>query len=247
MVEDYSEVDYALWKIQNDPNQWRRDEDQAHVEGLTQKMEDLLFYGSIGTDPAAFDGLATRFNSLNRSPNGDSTWKPHVLGAGGSGGDTTSVYILEMGKNKVFGIYPKNLPGGLNIEDLGKHTVNLNTLAAPKYMEALRTHFSWYMGLVVKDERCVQRYANIEVTGSVNTFDEDVLIRLLERLPGGGESPGTVILVGFAIKEYLNIRAKDKQNVRYEADAIWGPNVTKFRGVPVIRAERIIEAESAVT
>jgi len=247
MVEDYSEVDYALWKIQNDPNAWRQDEDQAKVEGLTQKMEDLILYGSLASDPAAFNGLAVRFNEIDRYPNGDTTWQPHVLDQGGSGGDTTSVWILELGKNKVFGIYPKNLPGGLHIEDLGKHTANTNTLATPKYMEVLRTHFAWYMGLVVKDERCVQRLANIEVTGSSNIFDEDNAIRMINRLPSGGAAPGTVMLVSASVKEYLDIRAKDKTNVRYLPDNVWGGNITVFRGIPVYKAEMLDETETEVT
>lgn len=247
MVEDYSEVDYSLWKIQNDPISWRQDEDQAKVEGLTQKMEDLVLYGNLATDPGGINGLTTRFNSLNRRPNGDTTWPIHIINQGGGGGDTTSVWVMEMGKNKVYGIYPKNLPGGLSIEDLGKVTVNTNTLATPKYMEALRTHFAWYFGLVVKDERCVQRLCNVEVSGTTNVFDEDNLIRLINRLPSEGTAPGTIILVSMTVKEYLDIRAKDKNNVRYESDNVWGGMVTKFRGIPVYRAEKLSETETEVT
>ena len=247
MVEDYSEVDKALWAIQNDPNMWRQDEDQAKVEAMMQKMEDLLLYGNIATDPGAFNGLATRFNSLNRRPNGDSTWPVHVIGQGGSGGDTTSVWILEPGKNKLYGIYPKNLPGGLQIEDLGESKVNTNTLGSPKYMQALTTHFAWYMGLVVKDERCVQRLTNIEVSGTSNVFDEDNAIRLINRLPSSGSAPGTCMLVSATVKEYLDIRAKDKNNVRYEFSEAFGMEVTKFRGIPVLKAEMLDEDETEVT
>src|SRR4030042_2377143 len=120
MVEDYSEVDYALWKIQNDPNQWRQDADAAKAEVMTQKMENLFIYGSVGVDPSSFDGLAQRFNLSTRRPNGVSTTPYNVMLNGGSGSDVVSVWGLEMGKKKVYGIYPKNLPAGLQIEDLGK-------------------------------------------------------------------------------------------------------------------------------
>ena len=247
MVEDYSEVDYALWKIQNDPNSWRQGADEIKVEGLTQKMTDLLWYGNLATDPGAFNGFSIRFNEIDRAPNGDTTWPVHILDQGGTGSDLTSVWIFELGPNKCWGTYPKNLPGGLHIEDLGKVTVNTNTLGSPKYMEALRTHFAWYMGIVVKDERCVQRIANVEVTGTENIFDEDNAIRLLNRLPGGGSAPGTVMIVSSSVKEYLDIRAKDKNNVQYMPDNIWGGNITMFRGVPVYKSEMLDETETEVT
>jgi hypothetical protein len=247
MVEDYSEVDKALWKIQNDPNQWRQDEDAAHIEAMTQKMEDLFFYGSLATDPAAFDGLATRYNSLAKRPNGDTTRPYCVVSAGGSGGDTTSVWVLELGQRKVYGIYPKNLPAGLQIEDLGEDTKNTNTEAAPKYLQVLRSHFVWYAGLVVEDERCALRYTNIEVSGSDNIFDEDELIKLINNLPGKGSAPNTIILCSLSIKNYLDIRAKDKNNVQYTPDNVWGGSITRFRGIPVYIAEMIDETETAVS
>jgi len=247
MVEDYSEVDYALWKIQNDPNQWRQDEDGAKVEAMTQKMETLFISGTVATDPAAFDGLATRFSSSTKRPNGVSSTPYNVILNGGSGADVVSVWVLEMGKKKVYGIYPKNLPAGLQIEDLGKHTIEMSDspLTTRKLMEALRTHFAWHCGLVVEDERCVQRLANIEVSGTDNLFDEDNLIKLLNRLPGGGSAENTIILVTLDVKDYLDIRAKDKTNVQYTPDNVWGGNITRFKGVPVYISE-IMAAETAI-
>jgi hypothetical protein len=246
MVEDYSEVDYALWKIQNDPNTWRQQKDAAKVEAMGQKMEDLVIYGNLSTDPGAFNGLATRFNSTTARPNGNSSWPYNVVSEGGSGGDTTSVFVVQWGVGKIYGIYPKNHPGGLQIEDLGKVTINSGSEAAPKYYEGLRTHFAWYMGIAVEDERCIQRYCNIETSGAVNIFDEDVLITLLNNLPDRGAAPGTVIYAPRTICNQLDISAKDKVNVRYEPDNVWGGNVTMFRGIPVRLAEGIDETETAI-
>lgn len=245
MVEDYSKVDWNLWKIQNDPNTWRQQKDARKIEALTQKMESLMLYGSIATDPGAFNGLCTRFNSLTYSPNGDTTWPYNVVSAGGSGGDTTSVLVLQLGPGMVFGIYPKNLPGGLNIQDKGQIT-DMLTDTTVKYMEVLMTHFQWFAGLVVEDERCVQRYTNIEVTGTSNIFDEDALIGCINNLPDRGAHPGTVILAGRKICNQLDIRAKDKNNVNYGPDEVWGGTVTKFRGIPVLLAEKLLETETAV-
>ncbi len=242
IVEDYSKVDLALWKIQNDPNAWRQQKDQSKVEAMTQKMEDLIIYGNIGTDPAAFNGFATRFNSKTARPNADSTQPYNVVSAGGSGGDTTSIYVIQWGPGKCYGIFPKNLPGGLQIKDLGEIT----DISSGTYMQVLMSHFVWVMGIAVEDERCIQRYGDIEVTGTDYIFDEDQLIKSINNLPDGGAAPGTVIYCSRSIKNALDIRAKDKNNVQYLPDNVWGGTVTMFRGIPVRLAEMIDDTETAM-
>ncbi len=249
MVEDYSEVDYKLWKIQNDPNAWRQNKDARKIEAMTQKMEDLIIYGNIATDPGAFNGLATRFNSTSTRPNGSSDEPYNVVSASGTGSDTTSLYVIEWGVNKVYGIYPKNLPGGLQIEDLGKVTKNTGSEAAPKYLEVLRTHFSWDMGLVVEDERCVQRMVNIEYTGSTNTLDLSVLIDLVNQLPSMGDAANTVIYCNRQIKSQFDKLALDKTNGNFTQDAsgdIFGRRVTRFQGIPIRVAEMLDNTETAI-
>ena len=246
MVEDYSKVDYNLWKIQNDPNAWRQGKDSRKIEALTQKMEDLILYGNIGTDPGAFNGLAVRFNSLTRRPNGDTTWPYHVVSAGGSGSDTTSMFVIQPGQQSVYLTYPKNLPAGLNIQDKGQVT-DMITDTTVKYMEVLMTHFQWHLGLVVEDERCVQRYTNIEVSGTTNIFNEDDLIGVINNLPDRGSAPGTFIIAGRKILTQLDIAAKDKMNVNYMPDKAFGEMVTHFRGIPVYLAERLSETETVVS
>jgi hypothetical protein len=246
MFEDYSRVDKALWGIQNNPNQWRTAQNMRKVEAMAQSIETTLLYGNRGTDPSSINGICTRFNSLTRRPNSSSTEPYHVVSAGGSGGDTTSVILVEPGPMKVSLIYPKNMPAGMQIEDRGQQTVNLGSEASPMLLEMLVTHFVQFIGLDIEDERCVQRYTNIEVSGSSNIFDEDQLIGMINNLPSMGEGPGTFILAGRKIKTQLDIRAKDKNNINYGPDNIWGPNVTKFRGIPVILDEMLSESETAV-
>lgn len=247
MIEDYSQIDKALWGIQNDPNRYRSDKDMLKMEAMTQKVENELLYGNMATDPGSINGLMTRFNSLTTYPNGDSSWPYNVVSAGGSGGDTTSVLIIEPGVGKCNLIYPKNTVAGIQIEDRGQQTINTNSLASPKYMEALVTHLMVYLGIVVEDERCIQRLANIEVSGTANIFNEDLAIGMINQLPSMGQAPGTFMAVTRKIKTQLDIRAKDKNNVDYGFNEAWGGNVTTFRGIPVVLAEKLSEAETAVS
>lgn len=253
MFEDYSEVDYALWKIQNDPNAWRQSQDRRKVEGLTQKLETTLFYGNYSTvDPGGFNGLATRFNTKTSRPNSDTSWPYNTYDGGGTTGVVTSIWLVEFGPKKVFGIYPPNFPGGLKIEDKGQVTKEAGyaqTTAGALY-EVLRTHFVWMIGLMVEDERCVQRYANVATTGSSNIFDEEVLITLKNQLPGAGEDPGTVILVNRTVKTQMDIRAvTQKMNTYFIQEPtgdVWGRPVTRFQGIPVLVAEMIVNTETAI-
>ena len=96
-------------------------------------------------------------------------------------------------------------------------------------------------------ERCVQRIANIETSGTTNIFDEDQLIGAINNLPDGGADPSTTIFVTRSIKTQLDIRAKDKNNVRYGSSEVWGENVTMFRGVPVVMSEVMTDTETAVS
>jgi hypothetical protein len=247
MFEDYSEVDYALWKIQNNPNAWRQGQDRRKIEGLGQSLETKILYGTLATDPSGFNGLATRFSSLSTYPNGDSTWDYNVVGGGGTTAYCTSIYAIEFGPEKVYGIYPKNLAAGLQFEDLGKVT---KEWGSNKLSEVLRSHFTWFMGLEIDDERCVQRYANIEarVGYTANIFDPEVMVDMKNRLPSMGEAPGTFIFCNRRIKTQMDIQALNKSNGYFTQDPagdIWGRPVTRFQGIPVMVAEMITNTETA--
>jgi len=247
MVEDYSEVDKVLCDMQNDPSSWRAERDSMKVEAMTQKAEALILYGSLATDPGAFVGLTPRANSLTHYPNDDSTWDYNVVSAGGT--SAASIWVIEWGEGKIFGIYPKNLPAGIKIEDLGEVTVLTNSLTAPKYMQAYRTHLALYFGINVEDERCMQRICNVTATGASTIFNPDDLITMINRLPSSGESGSTVIYVPRAIKTQMDIAAYDKSNALYTVSPdgdVFGRPVTRFRGIPVKVAETMSIAETTV-
>jgi len=258
LFEAYSEVDYELYRIQNSPDMWRMDQDLNHIEGFRQLMESLLFYGNLQQDPGSFNGLATRFNNLESYPNGDTSWLPNVWNNGATTGPCTSAWFLELGKMKVYGIYPPNTPGGLMIENLGEMTKELPaaTGSGPSLnsmYQVLRTHLTWRMGLQVNDERCVQRIANINpVALSSNNFDENIFIEAKNQLPGAGEAPGTVLLMNRQLKTEVDIRAVSQKLNAYtffsanEVD-VFGRSVTKFQNIPILMTEKILNTETVVS
>lgn len=257
LFEDYSEVDKDLWEIQNEPNAWRADQDMNHVEGLFQLMESMLLYGSLSSNPGAFNGLATRFNNLTSVPNGDATWKPNVWTSGATSGSVTSAWMIEFGDDTVYGIYPPNTPAGLSVRDLGEVTKELasatGSTGANYLYQVLRTMLRWYLGIQIADERCVQRIANINPAAlSSNNFDENVFIQAKNWLPRGGEAPGTVILVNRDLKTQIDIRAVSQKINTYflppgdNSMDVFGKAVTKFQNIPIYTAEKILSTETVV-
>jgi hypothetical protein len=257
LFEDRSEVDKALWMIQNDPNAWRADQDMNHVEGLFQLMESTLIYGNLATNPGAFNGLATRFNTTASYPNGDTSWQPNVWKGGATNGSVTSAWMIEFGDDSVYGIYPPNTPAGLSVEDLGQYTKqlasSLGTIGINAMYEVLGTLLTWYMGIQIADERAVQRIANINPTIlSANNFDENVFIAAKNQLPRGGEGSGTVILVNRALKTQIDIRAVSQKlnaytNFNANETDVFGRSVTKFQNIPIYVAEKILSTETVLS
>lgn len=258
LFEDYSEVDKEQCLIQNNPTSWRMDQDANHIEGFRQTMESAVWYGSLATTPGGFNGLSTRFNNLESYPNGDISWQPNVWNGGLASGNATSIWVIEFGKDKVYGIYPKNTTAGLMVEDLGESTKEFatSTTGGPtlnKLMQVYRTHFRWFMGMQVNDERCAQRIANLNPTAlASNDFDENVLVEAKNQLPSMGESPSTAIFMNRLMKTQVDIRAvSQKINTYFTQDMVtgdvWGRAVTRFQGIPIFVSEKILSTETVVS
>lgn len=259
LFEDFSEVDKEECAIQNDPTAWRMDQDDNHVEGFKQSIESAFFYGSLSTTPGGFNGLATRFNNLESYPNGDTSWKPNVWNGGNAVSNANmSLWIIEFGKNKVYGLYPKNSTAGLMVEDLGESTKEFATSTAGgpslnKLLQVYRTHLRWWVGMQVADERCCQRIANLNPTVlASNDFDENILIQAKNYLPSAGENPATAIFVNRALKTQIDIRAvSQKLNTYFMQDQntgdVFGRPVTRFQGIPIFVAEMLTSTEPVVS
>lgn len=235
VLQDYSIVDKTLVDIASDPVKFRSDEDIAHVEGMSQTIASGIFYGSIATTPEAFNGFATRYNALSMS---------NVWGAEGTGSDTTSLWIIDWGPRRVHFLYPKGQTKIVQTEDLGVRPA-YDSSSNP--FEAYWTHFTISCGIFAHDDRCVQRIANIETSGTSNILDDDDIITALNQLPNPGQVGGARIYVNRTLKTQMEILAKDKTNVNYTSDNAFGEPVTRFRGVPVRLCEAILDTETAIS
>ena len=233
-LQSRSEVDKLLYDLAPDKAAYRTNEDMAFLEGLGQTFADTFVYGDVVANPEQFNGLDLRIQSKTAT---------NAVDGGGSGDDTTSIWVVQWGVNKVHFIYPRSSQIGIEMRDLGEQSVDGET-SSTKF-QALVTLFTLRAGLFVHDDRCIQRICNIESSGTSNTFDENDLITALNRLPYGGT--GAVIYCNETIKTQMDIRAKDKTNVNYTPGEAFGRPVTFFRGVPVRKVDAILDTETALS
>ncbi len=237
VLEDYSIVDKRLVDLASDPVKFRSDEDIAHVEGMSQTIATGIFYGDTDTTPEAFNGFSARYNLTSLS---------NVWSAGGTGSDTTSLWIVEWGPRKVHFLYPKGTTSVVSMKDLGVRPAYDSSSPSLPY-EAYWTHFAVACGVFVHDDRCIQRIANIETTGSSNILSDDDIITAMNQMPNPSTIAGTKIYVNRTLKTQLEILAKDKTNVNYTSDNAFGVPITRFRGVPVRLCEAILDTETAIS
>lgn len=234
MLDAISKNDVEYIHSFSNPTQARNDEAMAFVRGMSKTMAYSMFYANTIVSPEAFTGLAPRMDTLVTGGN--------VVGEGGSGGDTTSIFVVNWGKDTVTMLYPRGSKAGLEHINMGTQLVT--GISSSGDMRAYVDYFTWKAGLAVKDPKSIGRLANIEVTGVTNIFDEDNLITLLNRMNTG---PGTRIYCTQSILTQMEIRLKDKTNVHFtKADGIAPGFDMIFKRFPVRKVDQISETETAV-
>ena len=245
MMEAYAEIDKALADLNGNSAAFRMSEDLAHIEGMNQEFVRTLFYGDESVDPEKFTGLSPRFSSL-AAANGQ-----NILSGGGSGADNTSIWLVVWGPNTVHGIFPKGSKAGLQVEDLGRVTIeNIDGLGGR--MEGYRSHYRWDCGVVVRDWRYIVRIANIDVsdlsaTEATGAKIADLMTQAIELIPSLNVGR-PVFYVSRTIRSMLRRQIVNKTaNSTLSLDTIAGRKVVSFDGIPVRRVDGLLGTETAVS
>ena len=237
-LEGHSKIDEAILTAAPDKMLARSQEDLAFVEGLGQTHETNTFYGNIAQSEEAFDGFAVRsdYNANNLA---------NVQNSGGTGNYTTSLYIVEWGPRMVHYVYPKASQAGLETNDMGRVMLQ-DASNTGKYLFFWVTQFVMNCGLFIHDPRYVQRVCNIATTGSTGILNDNDLIASLNKMPKAGGGPTARIYANRNLKTQFDILAKDKTNVNYFVENVFGEPMTIFRTVPIRLAEALTNAEVAI-
>lgn len=246
MLEVYSEVDKDLADLNADTNQFRLNESQGFIEAMNQTVEENFFYGSKKTNPAAFDGLALRYNKLAAESDNDKAIGNWIIDAGGTGDTNTSIWFITWGDLHTHLLYPKGSSAGLQHEDKGQQT---KELADGKMYEVYRDLFKWNVGVSVRDYRSTCRIANIDVTklGTANAADLiDKMIDAYNQIEDYNKTGKTVIYCNRKIRTYLQKQAMNKENVYLTLSEYAGKPIVDFLGIPIKTCNKLLNTESAV-
>lgn len=231
-------------------NEFLVGEAAAFLEGLNQKFVKTLFYGDMGVDPGAIDGLNKRYNSLNP----DNPISRQVIDMGGTGPNLTSIWLIQWGDTATGLLYPKNTPAGIRMRMDNTILYDDAGGAFPGRM----IFFDWDMGLVVRDWRKIVRFCNIDMSALTTLVEQGAstpeAFRLRRALENGitllpsvsrGETFFYMNRVPLAM---LNILGGEKGNVNLTYDNPGGAPqpYTNILGIPVRRVDGLI-AETQVT
>jgi len=259
-LTDYSIVDKRIALIGDDERVHRMIEDQAHIEGFSQKVANDIFYANENTNPAGFTGLSPRYGALTAYLSGR-----NVIDAGGTGTSNTSVWLVGWSPRAIKAIFPKGSTAGLIYKNLGDVVPQYD--ASGRRFEAWTSYFEWNLGLVTADWRWGSRIANIDTTSAgikgVSAYDLFIgmgaQVNALPNLSAvtsgitGTDDPRNPSM-GVRAAFYCNRTARtamdtqamrDKNVLLTLADFAGAPTV-QFRGIPIRVCDALINAEARV-
>lgn len=248
MFAGRSEVDVRIEKVEGTGNMAKKrlEEDQGFEEAFSQYLTTEALYGSVAVDESSFDGLLTRMNSLNPGTS-MTTSQVRSLDGAGSGGDLSSILVVDWGPRAVRWIFPPNTVAGLSIEDRGKQQV-LDNDSNP--FDAYVTAYDWFLGLGVKDPRHMARLANVDVSAALAATPTNKILDSLELLmtympePNGAQR---VLYCPIAIWAAFNKQARAYANLALSIEDYLGKPTPHFWGYPIRKVEKMSITETQVT
>lgn len=239
MLEAYAEVDLKLANMANNKAAFVASEDAAFLESMSQTMEETFFSGNTATNPERFLGLAPRYSAASATKT--NIGYNVIKAAGQSGSDQTSIYLVNWSPRTTFLMFPKGSQGGFKRTFLGQQTLS----DANGQYEGLRTHYSWDIGLTVRDWRSNVRVQvdTTSIGGNDNMVDAMTAAVNRQRATGGRD----VLYMNETAHNGLEIRAAGKSNVHLSFSEAFGGKVMTFRGIPIRVTDAITDTEAILS
>lgn len=235
----------------------REKENEAFIESFGQTVMTYLLYGDENIDSRAFTGFAPRLGALASSLSGSQVKSMPVAV---SGGDGTSIYIVDWGARGAQLIYPKDGElsgsGGGKLAAAGLRIVDKGAIevmdANNNPFDAYVTEYQWAVGLTVNDARHIARLANIDLSdaniasptqGTLYDALSDLLVNMGD--PSGMQR---VMYCPRALYSAFMKQANNKvQNGGLTREEYLGKLVPHYQGYPIRFVDAIATNESTVS
>lgn len=258
----YSMVDKSEAMLWGQIEKFRWNEDQAHIEGMSQQIASAIMYSNEATNPNQFTGFSPYYNTTNTAL-AQSAY--NVIDGGGNGSDNASLWLIGWGDNSTFGIFPRGSQAGLIYEDKGDTTPLYDS--SGNRFEGYTSYFCWKIGLAIKNWEYNVRIANLDVTtaGLAGTSPPDLYVMMsqaVNKLPTlnrrasgitevdapGDPSPGIrpAWYCNRTIRTYLDIQAIRDVNVLLSSKDYAGDPVMEFRDIPIRIVDALTVSETAI-
>jgi hypothetical protein len=262
MLEDQFTIDRKILEMAQDQNKFRYDEDNAHLEGMSQTVAGQFVYGNALSNAAAFTGFEAFYNTVNPSTADNAA---NVFDGGGVGSNNTSLLLIGWSPRSIYGVFPKGSTAGLKLEPLDTTQLAYDGVGNP-YRAAV-TWFRQEAGLCIEDWRWGVRLCNLDVTsaglGGTTPFDIfATLSKMVLRLPKAGRRISGVtetdarsemgmvtrpaIYANRTLRGFMDIQAIRDKNVLLSPKDYAGQPTEEYRGVPVRILDQLKNTETRV-
>lgn len=240
MLKAIAEADADLVTLGAGEAHNRMVEDKGVMMGMNLEMAEKVFYGDSSTDSAQFDGL----NKIVAD-----TSARTFVDAGGTGSDNTSIYAVDWGPAKAYGVFPKGSTAGLKHTDLGRRVKDMSDGTKLPVVESL---FEWKTGIAIENTNAVGRIANIDVSDLAGAGEagytgpnlEKLMTELDRKFRQGYE--GRVYYASIDVLLALEYIAQSKANVNLTYMDFAGQKLLTFRGKPIRECDAISLAEARI-
>lgn len=249
-LEGLSQIDTRMLEYKKNPKKVRADEAAAQMESISQQMQTAFFYADTLADPERPTGLAARYDTI---ANG------HVVDAGGTGSDNTSIWIVTWGAGSTRLFYPENSKAGIIRQDKGEYPEK-DDLGNTYFVKG--EYFRQDVGVTVGDWRNNARIANIDVSevlaGNVDIYG---LLRRALYKTNARRTPmlqknnlanplvptgNTVIYMNSTMMEALDAQSTNDNRLQLRPDDLEGRDVQYFRKWKIRETDALINSEARV-
>jgi len=254
ILENRNHIDVDVASLNGNTAAFRLSQDKPMIQGFMDELSRIMIYGDSSVEPKEFNGLATRFYTLNTAVSSYT----QLIDGQGTGTDNTSIWLVCWGPGKVYGIYPKGSKAGLVHEDRGIQDILENT-STGAYMRAYVSWMQWKAGIVVEDYRHVVRICNIDISNLETAGDSTdnsanitkYMSMALDLLPPGGDYR-PVFYMNRRASSMLRVKLENKTNAALSVENVVGPGgfgrrQFSYYGVPIRRIDSLTVAESRIT
>jgi hypothetical protein len=262
-LTDYSKVDKDMAMLGGNVKQFRFNQDQTHVMGLSQQVARDIFYASEAISPNSFTGFFAYYNALTPA-NGAQT-SQNVISAGGTGTSNASIFLAGWGRQSAFCFYPKGSKAGLAWEDKGD-IVPLTDQYGNRF-EGYTTYLNWKLGLAIANWQYNVRIPNIDTTinGIFGSSAPDLFALMSDaatHLPewtlntsGITDTDSPVSNMGLrpawycnrTVRSALDRQAMRDKNVLLTIDDFAGKPTIGWRSIPIRVCDGLLNTESTIS